>query len=60
MAWYAPGYLAHTLPESKLRKEAQVKILREDLSIQTGNHDQMFMIEMLSQALGAGGGTSLP
>jgi len=38
MAWYTPGYLAHTLPELKLRNEAQVKILREDLSIQTGKH----------------------
>ena len=60
MAWYTLGYLTHTLPELKLRKDAQVKILREDLSIQTGKRGQMFMIWMLSQALGAGGAIPLP
>lgn len=60
MAWYTPGYSAPTLPELKLRKDAQVKILREDPSIQTGKHGQASMTWMLSQALGTGGGILLP
>lgn len=44
----------------KLRKDGRAQILREDISIQTGKHGHMFMIGMLSQALGTGGGSPLP
>lgn len=41
----------------KTQKNTQVKILREDLSIQTGKWGQMFMVGMLAQTLAGGGGT---
>lgn len=44
----------------KLGKDAWAQILREDIAIQTGKRGRMFMIRMLSQALGTGGGSPLP
>lgn len=57
MAWHTPGYFAHSLLELKLRKGAQVKVLREDLSIQTGKCGHVLMIWIISQVLDTGGDT---